>query len=176
MAPHKEFTVNRYYDKVFFVTVVKILPGEYFATDDATAITTLLGSCISVCLYDSNNGIGGMNHFMLPADVGRGRATDRSPRYGNNAMRLLIDKLVMLGAEPGRLEAKIFGGGRVMAGAADVGRKNVDFAKHYLKKERIRLVAEDVGDITPRKVFFFPATGRVFIKKVRDLMTAEGAV
>lgn len=153
---------------------VKLLPGEYFAAAQATAVITLLGSCVSVCLYDRASGIGGMNHFMLPEllEAGVRRCPDScagvcSARYGSCAMRLLLQRLKELGAAPSRLEAKVFGAGRVLNGAADVGEKNASFALAYLRELGIPVVASDLGDTFPRKVLFFTATGRAYVKRVR---------
>lgn len=177
--PH--FTTTSYFDREFTTRAVKILPGEYYATADATAITTLLGSCVSVCLYDRGSGVGGMNHFMLPrilqvTDAIRcsspsapGCVAPCSARYGACAMRKLLKRLELLGASRSRLEAKLFGAGRVMAGMTDVGEGNAAFALGYLKEHRIPVVASDLGECCPRKVIFFPATGRALVKRIRAL-------
>jgi chemotaxis protein CheD len=174
-------TNARYFDRDFATQAVKILPGEFYATADATAITTLLGSCVSVCLYDRQSGVGGMNHFMLP-QILRGSDATRcagpsptlcadscSARYGACAMRHLLERLQLLGANYSRLQAKLFGAGRVMAGMSDIGEKNAAFALGYLRERGIPVVASDLGDCCPRKVIFFPATGRALVKRVREL-------
>jgi chemotaxis protein CheD len=174
--PH--FATTSYFERHFATRAIKILPGEFFATADATAIATLLGSCVSVCIYDKASGVGGMNHFMLPKvllqkNVTRCAAPYAPPcpnpctaRYGNCAMKHLLERLEKLGARRANLEAKLFGGGRVMAGGADVGEKNASFALGYLDERDIPVVASDLGDNCPRKLFFFPATGRVFVKRL----------
>src|SRR6185369_13077997 len=138
-----------YFEREFAVAAVKILPGEFYATGEDGAITTLLGSCVSVCLYDRQAGVGGMNHFMLPkllAGNGASRCSDPggaactlpcSARYGTCAMRQLLQRLEQLGARPGRLEAKLFGAGRVMAGVTDIGAQNASFALGYLEERGI---------------------------------------
>lgn len=169
-----------YFDREFGTEAVKVLPGEYFATAEATAITTLLGSCVAVCLYDRTIGIGGMNHFMLPEilrDSDRTRCSDPaatcpnacSARYGACAMRHLLEHLESLGARFSRLEAKLFGAGRVMAGVTDIGGKNAEFALGYLKERGIPVIASDLGGVWPRKITFFPATGRVLVKRLNHL-------
>lgn len=179
--PH--FTTTSYFDRDFVTPAVKILPGEYFATADATAISTLLGSCVSVCLYDRSSGVGGMNHFMLPKVLLQGNSTrcaapyappcgtTCSARYGACAMKHLLERLEMLGARRTSLEAKLFGAGRVMAGGADIGEKNAAFALGYLEERGIPVVASDLGDCCPRKLVFFPSTGQVFVKRLRTLPT-----
>ena len=163
------FSTSSYYDRIFDTRAVKILPGQYHATGDGTVITTVLGSCVSVCLYDAVNGVGGMNHYMLPGDSGEtGRSGNGSARYGTHAMKLLLEHVMQLGAVRACLEAKVFGAGRVMDGMSDVGRQNADFALRYLKAQKIRIVAVDVGDTLPRKIFFSSATGQVFVKRIRN--------
>lgn len=164
----KYFSTTTYFDQLFNAHMVKILPGEYHATADGTIITTILGSCVSVCLYDSSNGIGGMNHFMLPGKTGgNSGGEDGSARYGIHAMELLLEHVIQLGAAPARLEAKIFGAGRVMEGMSDVGKRNSEFARHYMKEKKIEIRAVDVGNVFPRKLCFFPATGQVFVKRIK---------
>jgi chemotaxis protein CheD len=174
-----QFATTSYFERDFATNAVKILPGEYFATADATAIATLLGSCVSVCLYDRDRGVGGMNHFMLPKVLLQKNATRCTPpyaslcpnpcsaRYGACAMKHLLERLELLGARRTNLVSKIFGGGRVMAGGMNIGEKNASFALGYLDERGIPVVASDVGDCCPRKLFFFPSTGRVFVKRLR---------
>ena len=162
------FAHKAYFDRVFNAHAVKILPGEYHASADHAIITTVLGSCVSVCLYDATSGIGGMNHFMLPGDaVGTNGSLEGSARYGIHAMELLLEHVVSLGAIRSRLEAKVFGAGRVMDGMTDVGKRNSAFALRYLEEKKIPVQALDVGSNLPRKVYFFAGTGRVFVKRIR---------
>lgn len=171
-----------YFDPELGSQVVKILPGEFFVSADATtAIVTLLGSCVSVCLYDRTRGIGGMNHFMLP-EIWRGTTRTRcgepgaggcsehcSARYGSCAMQSLIWRMEQLGASRANLEAKLFGAGRVLARVTDIGERNAEFALGYLSERGIRVVAQDLGDRCPRRIAFFPTTGRVLVRRLRDL-------
>jgi chemotaxis protein CheD len=168
-----------YYDRDFDTMAVKILPGQLFASNEGTAITTLLGSCVSVCLYDEASGIGGMNHFMLPKLVQPGAPDDCSgaclrkesccARYGNCAIRQLLQELERLGANYSRLQAKLFGAAKLMAAGMQVGEKNAEFAIEHLKRLGIPISASDLGGNHPRKVIFFPANGRAFVKRCRDL-------
>ena len=139
-----------YYDHHFQYNAVKVLPGEYFVTGENMVICTVLGSCIAACLWDRNLNIGGMNHFMLP----EGDSNDVSGRYGSYAMEVLINEMIKLGARRESMQAKIFGGGQVMANftTMNVGERNTDFVTQYLHTERIPIVSEDVLDIYPRKV------------------------
>lgn len=168
MHRSKYFSHATYFDRHFNLQAVKILPGEYHATGSDTLITTLLGSCVSACLFDPVSRVGGMNHYMLPGTSGTERGDDAgSARYGVHAMELLVEHLLQLGANPASLTAKVFGAGRVMEKMSDVGQRNAEFALRYLKEREIAVTALDLGDIYPRKVCFFPASGRVFVKRVR---------
>jgi len=158
---------NRYFDRKFESEAVKVLPGEYFVTAANVLMVTVLGSCVSACIRDREKGIGGMNHFML-ADAADAGTVSASARYGTYAMEILINHLLKMGARRGNLEAKVFGGGRVMAtlASSQVGERNSRFVKAFLKTEGIPAVAEDLLDVYPRKVYFFPNTGRVLVKKL----------
>ena len=162
-APY--FAKKSYFDRTFNMPAIKILPGEYHATDSDTMIVTVLGSCVSVCIRDRISGIGGMNHYMLPGEAAAD--TSLSPRYGIHAMELLIDHLLQLGGRLPYMEAKVFGAGRVINGVTDVGERNAEFALRYLKQREIPVTAVDIGDIYPRKVYFSPATGRAYVRQIR---------
>lgn len=166
--------VNRYYDRLLDGVAVKILPGEYYVTRQREAVVTVLGSCVSACIRDPELGLGGMNHFMLPRPA-NGEAgswagqVGRAARYGSDAMEHLINAILKAGGARARLEVKIFGGGRVLPQMTDVGRRNIEFVRHYLGTEGLRIAAEDVGSTTPRHVQYFPQTGRVRVKHLRVL-------
>jgi chemotaxis protein CheD len=167
-----QFARNLYYDRSFDCDAAKILPGEFYCTIKDMMIVTVLGSCVAACIRDRVSGIGGMNHFMLPDNnEGGDNPVSASARYGTHAMELLINELLKAGARRDHLEAKVFGGGNVLRGltALNVGERNARFVKEYLRAERIAVVAEDLNDIHPRKVYFFPRTGRVLVKKLREL-------
>lgn len=162
---------NLYYDRTYDMQAVKILPGEYYATVRPMLIVTVLGSCVAACLRDRVSGIGGMNHFMLPTVSDAGGPLNASARYGVYAMEILINQLLKMGAKRQNLEAKVFGGGNVLKSftVANVGEKNAMFVHEYLSDENIPIVAEDLLDIYPRKIYFFPEHGRVLVKKLRKL-------
>lgn len=160
---------NLYHDRNFGIDAAKLLPGEYYVTGKDMLLVTVLGSCVSACIRDTQSGIGGMNHFMLPdACVDTNDPLSKSARYGTYAMELLIDQITKLGAKRANLEAKVFGGGNVLAGltVANVGERNADFVLRFLNTENIRVAARDLVDIYPRKVFYFPRTGKVLVKKL----------
>ncbi len=170
---HEEVSTTLYYDRTFDTEAAKISPGEYYFTDKNMMIVTVLGSCVSACIRDSISGIGGMNHFMLPdsAKADKDSPVSESMRYGTYAMEVLINQLLRNGARRENLEAKIFGGGNVLRSftANNVGNRNAAFVKQYLKDEGIRVTGEDLLDIYPRKVYFFPKTGKVLVKKLKQL-------
>ena len=164
-----DFATNVYYDRTFDCDAAKILPGEYYYTGKNMLIVTVLGSCVSACIRDRVTGLGGMNHFMLPDGGGdAGSPVSASMRYGTFAMEILINDLLKAGARREHLEAKVFGGGAVLRGftAMNVGQRNAEFVMQFLKTERIPVLAEDLNDIHPRKVYFFPKTGKVLVKKL----------
>jgi chemotaxis protein CheD len=153
-----------YADHHFQYDAVKVLPGEYYVSSEDLVVMTVLGSCIAACIWDGKARTGGMNHFMLPD----GDATDASGRYGSYAMELLINEMMKLGARRETMQAKVFGGAQVMAGftTMNVGERNTQFVLDYLSTERIPVVSQDVLDIYPRKVCFFPVTGKVLVKRL----------
>jgi chemotaxis protein CheD len=169
----EEISTTLYYDRTFDCNAAKISPGEYYFTKENMMIVTVLGSCVSACIRDSVSGIGGMNHFMLPdgGSADKDSPVSESMRYGTYAMEVLINQLLKNGARRENLEAKIFGGGNVLRSftTTNVGDRNAEFVKKFLKDERIRVTGEDLLDIYPRKVYYFPKTGKVLVKKLRQL-------
>ncbi len=166
--------INRYWDKQHDIQAAKILPGEYYVTNYSELVTTVLGSCVSACIRDRVFGIGGMNHFMLPISEGKGWGGvsdfgSTATRFGNYAMEHMINDILKHGGHKKQLEAKIFGGGRMMDAQTDIGRTNIEFVCSYLKTEGIPVLAQDVGDIYPRKVIYFPETGKVRVKKLKTM-------
>lgn len=164
-APRKPGEASFFYaDRHFQYDAVKVLPGEYYVSSDDLIVMTVLGSCIAACIWDGKARTGGMNHFMLPD----GDSTDVSGRYGSYAMELLINEMLKLGARRETMQAKIFGGAQVMAGftTMNVGERNTQFVLDYLATERIPVISQDVLDIHPRKVCFFPATGKALVKRL----------
>jgi chemotaxis protein CheD len=153
-----------YSDHHFQYDAVKVLPGEYFVANEDIMVMTVLGSCISACIWDGRVRAGGMNHFMLPD----GDSADGGGRYGSYAMELLINQMLKMGARRESMQAKVFGGAQVMAGftTMNVGERNTRFVLDYLATERIPVVSQDVLDIHPRKVCFFPVTGKALVKRL----------
>jgi chemotaxis protein CheD len=166
--------IHRTWDRQNDRWAARILPGEYFVTRSDEIITTVLGSCISACVRDPGLRIGGMNHFMLPEDITHGSSTWLDPRaglatrYGSFAMESLLNDLMKLGARRDRLEVKLAGGGRILASMTDVGERNIQFARNWLSIEGLRIAGEDVGDSYPRRIQYFPTTGRVLMFRLRS--------
>jgi len=164
-----------YFDKQFGLEAVKILPGQFHSADSDIVIVTVLGSCVSACLWDPVLRAGGMNHFMLPGSARTTGAQPQEPaeaaRLGIYAMELLINQLLKLGAERRRLVAKVFGGGSVLKGldALNVGDQNGAFVLEFLREESIPVLASDLYDDCARKVYFFPRSGRVMVKRLGSM-------
>lgn len=168
----EQISTTLYFDRTFDCDAAKISPGEYYYTDKEMVIVTVLGSCVSACIRDNKSGIGGMNHFMLPdGGADKDSPISESMRYGSYAMEVLINQLIRNGARRENLEAKIFGGGNVLKSftTTNVGERNAAFVKRFLKDEAIRVTGEDLLDIYPRKVYYFPKTGKVLVKKLKEL-------
>ncbi|CAG1011219.1 Chemoreceptor glutamine deamidase CheD [Burkholderiales bacterium] len=170
IAP-EDLATSRYFDQNFGLPAIKIMPGEYYVATRPMVLVTVLGSCVAVCLRDVVKGMGGLNHFMLPeSGEEQDGPVSTAARYGGYAMEVLINHLIKLGARREHLRAKVFGGAQVLAGAARqaIGERNAQFALRYLAAEGIPVDAQDLLDVFPRKIYFFPATGKVLVRKLRD--------
>ena len=144
---------------------VKVKPGEFYIARSNMVLTTVLGSCISACIYDPQAGYGGMNHFMLPAshaNAGMGR----SLRYGLFAMEQLINELMKHGCSRERMQVKLAGGGEMMRGYSTVGQQNINFITQYIQDEGLNLLADDLGGDRARRVAYFPTEGRMLVNKL----------
>lgn len=165
--------INRYWDKVHDCFAAKILPGEFYVSKQGELIGTVLGSCVSACIRDTELGIGGMNHFMLPMNKdnlnNKIALNSKEARYGNYAMEIMINEILKAGGKRRNLEVKVFGGGKVLSSMdnIDIGGKNIEFVREYLHDEGLRIKSEDLGDVYPRKVFYYSDTGKVKMKKIR---------
>lgn len=167
--------INRYWDQRMNLWAAKILPGEFYVSMHGEMISTVLGSCVAACIRDSVRGVGGMNHFMLPqeSEHSHGWGGDSlETRYGNWAMEALINEVLKRGGKRGYLEVKLFGGGAVLENMTDIGERNIEFVRHFLEEEGLRIVAEDLGGSTPRKVLYFPDTGAVRIRRLKTVSNA----
>ncbi len=159
---------RRYWDRIRNCPAVKLFPGDYYVTREAELLVTVLGSCVSACIRDPVARVGGMNHFLLP-DGEPDDCLSAATRYGSHAMERLVNDILRWGGRRERLEVKIVGGGRILAGTTDVGARNVAFVRAYLQREGLSLLGEDVGDVVPRKVVYCPVSGKVRVRRLRSL-------
>lgn len=149
-------------------TDVTIYIGGVYASREGATVRTLLGSCVSACLWDPQNGVGGMNHFMLPRPA-NGDAGEELARFGVHAMELLIGKIQRLGGDRRTVQAKVFGGGHVLriAGVGgSVPERNIRFVRRFLSEEGIPVVAEDLGGAQARQIIFRTDSGRVWLRRL----------
>ncbi|KPH79006.1 hypothetical protein [Bosea vaviloviae] len=161
---------RRYFDPRFEATIITVAPGEHEITSAKDEIVaTVLGSCVSVCLRDSQSGVGGLNHFLLPKNNG-GTDSSAGERYGDTAMEVLINGLLKRGAKRSNFEAKVFGGARVLSGATmlAIGDGNIAFVTDFLKREGIQTVSKDVGGTRSRRIHYQPSTGRAWVQHVQS--------
>lgn len=160
-----------YFDPYFATDAVKVLPGEFYVTQQDLLLVTVLGSCVAACIRDKTLGLGGMTHFMLPTAEYDRDLVGSSIRYGSHALEVLINELLKRGASRENLEAKVFGGGNVLAadGSQVIGERNAEFVLGYLEAEKIPVVSQSLLDNYPQKVYFFPISGRVLVKKLKRL-------
>lgn len=159
--------IRRMRDTRFPYEIAAILPGEFFVSPDPMIIYTVLGSCVSACIRDPVAGVGGMNHFMLPKPRAVGNDSwGETTRYGSYAMESLINDIIKRGGSKSRLEIKLFGAGRIYEGNIDVGARNAEWVLDYLKAEGLTACRTDLGDVFPRKIYYFTESGRVLMKKI----------
>ena len=155
---------------------ITIFPGEYYVAHEDVLITTLLGSCVSACLYDPYNKIVGMNHFLLSSRryaKSLPVCTTDAGRYGIHSMELLINEMWNQGAQRGNLKAKAFGGGSILKPADaftsnffTVGEVNVRFIIEFFQNEKIPLVSSDLGGTVGRVINFYSEDFSVYVRKM----------
>jgi chemotaxis protein CheD len=161
-------TVDTLLDATSFASgraAVYLHPGKLYASREPSAVTTILGSCVAVCLWDPVQRIGGINHYLLPHGPGNGQSSER---FGDVAIPSLIGKLLTLGSATWGLEAKLFGGACVIdamrASDHNLGAKNVDVARQLLEEAGIPVVGGDVGGPKGRKLIFHSDDGTAWVK------------
>jgi len=164
--------ISRYWDQEHGCFAARLLPGEYYVTNHAEGLCTVLGSCVSACIRDARLNVGGMNHFMLPLDASPGHnawggAASTPTRYGNVAMERLINDILKLGGRRQDLEIKLVGGGHMLAQTGnDIGARNIEFVRQYVREEGFRIINEDLGGDFARRVIYFPQSGRLRVRKL----------
>ncbi len=157
---------KRFHDVKENIDVVKIFSGDWYVTKNHEMLATILGSCVSACICDPVAKVGGMNHFLLPGDENTAMLSDAA-RYGVFAMESLINGILKSGGRKDRLEVKVFGGGNVINNSARIGSKNAAFIRNFLKKEGFKLLCEDLEGDYPRRVHYFPLTGKVMVRTLK---------
>lgn len=177
--------MNKFFDITLNREIITIYPGELYITKKSELITTILGSCISIVLFDEQNSIGGINHYMLPAAPPESKKNSVLPitRFGEYAIKTLIQEMINQGASLKNLKAKIFGGSNVLNFSSKkderkkdvqkkdalIGEENINFARKFLKKIGIPIVSEDVGGVSSRKIFFDTTNYKVFLKRINSV-------
>ena len=166
---------RRYFDSRLKATVVQVMQGDYYVSDDAgEVISTILGSCVAACIRDPILRCGGMNHFLLP----EGKKEDEGVaglalRYGSYSMEQLVNAILAQGGLRSRLEIKVFGGANVIKGMSKIGYQNADFVERYLKREGFQITGGHLRGTWPRKVLFYPGTGQVRMRELKDGAAAK---
>ncbi|WP_151669328.1 chemoreceptor glutamine deamidase CheD [Nitrincola schmidtii] len=160
-----------YFDPYFEQDAVKVMPGSYYVTGRDMILVSVLGSSVCACVRDQHAGIGGLCHFMLPEPKADREWDAIAFRYGQQAMATLISQLIKSGARLERLQAKIFGACNSLKSPLghQMGAYNSRFVEQYLQQQGIPILSKDLMDIYPRKVYFFPRSGRVLVKKLKKL-------
>ena len=166
--------MKTYFDKKYQKQIVTISPGEYHCSKQDCYISTVLGSCIAITLWDSRNKIGGMNHFMLATTSRECSISDEiAGRFGEYSIELLINDMIKTGAQKKYFQAKVFGGANIFKENASststrIGAANIFFAFNYLETERIPILNSDTGGVQARKIIFEPLTNKVFLKRIKN--------
>lgn len=145
---------------------VKVVAGDFYVSNQDELITTVLGSCVTVCIRDPIAGVGGINHFLLPdanCDL-----LSASNRYGVFAMEQLINSIIKHGGKRENFEIKLVGGGNMIAGVNDIGKSNIEFVKSFMRTEGYPIVAQDLGGTQPRKIVYSVNTGKLLVNKLKS--------
>ena len=163
--------IQRHFDARLNAVLAMLLPGDYYVATEGEMIATVLGSCVSACVRDRRLCFGGMNHFMLPVDDSDGHSTwgavaTGATRFGNVAMERLINSMLKLGARRADLEVKLVGGGNVLDAMTDIGARNIQFVRDYVRAEGFCVLGEDLGSVYPRKVLYHPQSGSARVKRL----------
>jgi chemotaxis protein CheD len=148
-----------------------VYQGDFqVATQPGVVFMTVLGSCVAVCMRDPVVGIGGMNHFLLPEDDKQnGPYPSLEMRYGCYSVERLTNAILMRGGKRERLEVKVFGGANIRGFSSTIGSRNADFVERYAAKEGLTIVAGDLRGVSPRKLRYFPSTGKAYVAAVREV-------
>lgn len=159
--------MHKSYDYKLKSYIVNIYAGECYIGGENEIISTVLGSCVAICLHDVKLQIGGMIHYLLPL-ANKKKTLIKPLNFGDKSFDFLIESLLKKGANEKNLVAKIFGGANVISIEIEnkIGELNIIYAKKMLEKRNIKVLSEDVGGVLSRKIFFFPGKNKVFLKEV----------
>lgn len=144
----------------------KLFSGDWYVTPNDEMLVTILGSCVAACIRDPIARVGGMNHFLLPGTENMLSQASDATRYGVFAMETLINAILKQGGNKDRLEVKVFGGGNVTNNSARIGSKNAQFIREFLRNENIPIISEDLEGELPRRIHYWPASGKVMMRKL----------
>lgn len=152
-------------------TALPVTQGKYVALSRSDYyLSSVLGSCVSICLFDETVGIGGMNHYLLPFSEA---SDNKSTKYGAMSIELLINELLKLGAVRSDIKARIFGGASVSRSSREIGARNLRFGKNFLENEGFEIVSECIGGNETRKVQFHPCSGIARVRSISDPIQLE---
>ena len=164
-----------YFDQRLKSLVVSVCQGQFYVSSSPyEVLSTVLGSCIAVCMRDPVAGCGGMNHFLLPNQVERQDGfPSASLRYGSYSIERLTNALLSRGALRERLEIKVFGGANVLSGSGNYGHANADFVEVYLAREGLKIAARSLRGNNARRIRYYPASGRAQVCEVQGDMPSD---
>ncbi len=146
-------------------------PGYIYATPKPVVISTVVGSCVAVCIFDQKRKWGGMSHFLYPKP---GRKNKPTPRYGNLSVQALIRMLINQGSNVNDLEAQIFGGGRrSLRESGNMGQHNIKMARKVLKKKKIPLMSEDIGGVKGRRIIYHTVTNEAIVMRTAKIRRGD---
>jgi chemotaxis protein CheD len=150
---------NIFYSPQFSSNAFVVHPGEFFISDKQDImIITILGSCVAACIRDTEKKIGGLNHFLLPGSADKDSGSNR---FGAYAMEQLINEILKKGGKRENLEVKVFGGASLLSSHFDVGKRNIDFIREYLRIENLKITSEDLGGTQARRIHYWPGSGKI---------------
>ena len=157
------------------------MPGDYYVTKNEEEITTVLGSCVSFCIKDTENYVGGMNHYIYPKSNPENNNGIPDSCYGDLSIGLLMDNYQNQGGKLDKIEIMLYGEGKILSGQSNVGEQNIEVAQKYLAENNMTVSASDVGGQFSRKITFYPKTGEVRMRKLsaahnKFIASKEGSV
>lgn len=160
--------MKKYYNPVIKKNIVEINIGDYYVTwKKDEVLYTVLGSCVSVCLWNTRAGLIGMNHFMLPEHTKTSKTV--TGKFGDISLQLLLKEMVRYGSNIKDLKGAIFGGSFAKGVVIDVGESNIKMAREFLKKEKIPVMKESVGGVKARRIYFYAHNQQIKVIELKSL-------